>query len=40
MGNFTTECILYNRMETDFYDKRHLFSFSGEDKVYTPGKEG
>ncbi|KMQ63419.1 amidohydrolase [Chryseobacterium sp. BLS98] len=34
----------YNRMyfvqpgsETVFYDKRHLFSFSGEDKVYTPG---
>ncbi|MBS1573594.1 MAG: nitrilase family protein [Bacteroidetes bacterium] len=23
----------------DFYDKRHLFSYSGEDKVYTPGKE-
>jgi len=39
-GNF------YNRMyfvqpdsQVDFYDKRHLFSFSGEDKVYTPGKE-
>jgi len=39
-GNF------YNRMyfvkpdgEPSFYDKRHLFSFSGEDKVYTPGKE-
>ncbi|GAB0156617.1 amidohydrolase [Chryseobacterium sp. Alg-005] len=36
----------YNRMyfvqpngETVHYDKRHLFSFSGEDKVYTPGKE-
>lgn len=36
----------YNRMyfvqpdsRVDFYDKRHLFSFSGEDKVYTPGKE-
>jgi len=34
----------YNRMyfvkpdsETVYYDKRHLFSFSGEDKVYTPG---
>ncbi|UWX60038.1 nitrilase family protein [Chryseobacterium oranimense] len=34
----------YNRMyfvqpgsEAVFYDKRHLFSFSGEDKVYTPG---
>lgn len=25
--------------EITFYDKRHLFSFSGEDKVYTPGKE-
>ncbi|PWN61304.1 nitrilase-related carbon-nitrogen hydrolase [Chryseobacterium oncorhynchi] len=39
-GNF------YNRMyfvkpdgEVSFYDKRHLFSFSGEDKVYTPGKD-
>lgn len=21
------------------YDKRHLFSYSGEDKIYTPGKE-
>jgi omega-amidase len=36
----------YNRMyfvqpdsQDDFYDKRHLFSFSGEDKVYTPGKK-
>ncbi|UMQ40785.1 nitrilase family protein [Chryseobacterium sp. Y16C] len=36
----------YNRMyfvqpdsQVGFYDKRHLFSFSGEDKVYTPGKE-
>jgi len=36
----------YNRMyfvqpgsETVFYDKRHLFSFSGEDKVYTPGNK-
>lgn len=39
-GNF------YNRMyfvqpngEVIHYDKRHLFSFSGEDKVYTPGKD-
>lgn len=39
-GNF------YNRMyfvqpdsQVYFYDKRHLFSFSGEDKVYTPGRE-
>lgn len=38
-GNF------FNRMyfvqpngKVSFYDKRHLFSFSGEDKVYTPGK--
>lgn len=23
----------------DFYDKRHLFSYSGEDKVYTKGTE-
>ena len=36
----------YNRMyfvqsdgETEYYNKRHLFSFSEEDKVYTPGKE-
>lgn len=36
----------YNRMyfvqsdgETKYYNKRHLFSFSGEDNVYTPGKE-
>lgn len=36
----------FNRMyfvqpdsHVDFYDKRHLFSFSGEDKVYTPGRE-
>lgn len=36
----------YNRMyfakpdgEVSFYNKRHLFSFSGEDKVYSPGKE-
>ena len=36
----------FNRMyfvkpnsEVTFYDKRHLFSFSGEDKIYTPGKE-
>lgn len=35
----------YNRMyfvkpdsEVVYYDKRHLFSFSGEDEVYTPGK--
>ncbi|WP_175621341.1 nitrilase-related carbon-nitrogen hydrolase [Chryseobacterium schmidteae] len=36
----------FNRMyfvkpdsEVIFYDKRHLFSFSGEDKIYTPGKD-
>ncbi|MDP9958924.1 nitrilase-related carbon-nitrogen hydrolase [Chryseobacterium lathyri] len=36
----------YNRMyfvrpdsETVFYDKRHLFSFSGEDQVYSPGNK-
>ncbi|SFI38164.1 amidohydrolase [Halpernia frigidisoli] len=34
----------YNRMyfvkpngEVDFYDKRHLFSYSGEDKIYSKG---
>lgn len=43
---FEDNGIFYNRMyfvepdsTVDFYDKRHLFSFSGEDKVYTPGKE-
>lgn len=25
--------------ETAHYDKRHLFSYSGEDKVYSPGNE-
>lgn len=25
--------------ELQFYDKRHLFTLAGEDKVYTPGKE-
>ena len=25
--------------EASFYDKRHLFSYSGEDKIYTAGKE-
>jgi len=41
-----SEGSFYNRMyfvkpdsEIVYYDKRHLFSFSGEDKVYTPGKE-
>ncbi|MGE6395560.1 nitrilase-related carbon-nitrogen hydrolase [Chryseobacterium scophthalmum] len=36
----------FNRMyfvkpdsEIIFYDKRHLFSFSGEDKIYTPGND-
>jgi omega-amidase len=36
----------YNRMyfvqpdsQVDFYDKRHLFSFSGEDQVYSKGRE-
>lgn len=36
----------YNRMyfvkpdgHISWYNKRHLFSFSGEDKVYTPGNE-
>lgn len=36
----------YNRMyfvkpnsDVVFYDKRHLFSFSGEDKIYTPGNK-
>ena len=34
---------LYNRLyfvtpeETYFYDKRHLFSYAGEDKTFTPG---
>ncbi|HSN47465.1 MAG TPA: nitrilase-related carbon-nitrogen hydrolase, partial [Flavobacterium sp.] len=36
----------YNRLvfvfpsgDIQFYDKRHLFSLAGEDKVYTSGKE-
>ncbi len=36
----------YNRLvfvfpngEVQYYNKRHLFSLAGEDKVYTPGKE-
>ncbi len=36
----------YNRLvfvfpsgEVQFYDKRHLFSLAGEDKIYTSGKE-
>lgn len=36
----------FNRMvfvfptgEVDFYDKRHLFTLAGEDKVYQPGKD-
>ena len=36
----------YNRLvfvfpsgEMEFYDKRHLFTLAGEDKVYTSGKE-
>lgn len=39
-GNF------YNRLlfvfpsgEIEFYDKRHLFTLAGEDKIYTAGKE-
>ena len=39
-GNF------YNRFyfvkpngDVTFYDKRHLFSYAGEDKIYTKGKE-
>lgn len=38
--------LFFNRMyfvkpdETfEFYDKRHLFSYSGEDKIYTSGKQ-
>lgn len=38
--------LFYNRMyfvkpdqTFDYYDKRHLFSYSGEDKIYTAGKE-
>ena len=38
--------IFYNRLvfvfpsgEIQFYDKRHLFTLAGEDKVYTSGKE-
>jgi omega-amidase len=42
----TQECDFYNRLvfvfpsgEVQFYDKWHLFTLAGEDKVYTAGKE-
>jgi len=30
---------VYPDGQFEYYDKRHLFSYSGEDKIYTAGKE-
>ncbi|MCC8018749.1 MAG: amidohydrolase [Rikenellaceae bacterium] len=32
-------CFILPDGSTNFYDKRHLFTFGGENTVYTPGKE-
>lgn len=38
-GNFYNRFYFVKPDESyDFYDKRHLFSYSGEDQIYTPGK--
>lgn len=39
-GNFYNRLVfIYPSGEIQFYDKRHLFTLAGEDKVYTFGKE-
>ena len=39
-GNFYNRLVfVFPSGEIQFYDKRHLFSLAGEDKVYTSGKE-
>ncbi len=39
-GKFYNRLIWYRQDGTyDKYDKRHLFTLSGEEKIYTPGKE-
>lgn len=39
-GNFYNRLVfIFPSGELQFYDKRHLFSLAGEDKIYTSGKE-
>lgn len=39
-GNFYNRLIVaFPSGELKYYDKRHLFSFAGEDKVFSPGNE-
>jgi predicted amidohydrolase len=39
-GNFYNRLVfVFPSGEMQFYDKRHLFTLAGEDKVYTSGKE-
>ncbi|WP_281297964.1 amidohydrolase [Flavobacterium limnophilum] len=39
-GNFYNRLVfVFPSGEIQFYDKRHLFTLAGEDKVYTAGKE-
>jgi omega-amidase len=39
-GNFYNRLVfVFPSGEIQFYDKRHLFTLAGEDKVYTSGKE-
>jgi predicted amidohydrolase len=39
-GNFYNRLVfVFPSGEIQFYDKRHLFTIAGEDKVYTSGKE-
>ena len=39
-GNFYNRLVfVFPSGEVQFYDKRHLFTLAGEDKVYTAGKE-
>lgn len=36
---FYNRCFFIHEEDTVTYDKRHLFSYGGEDKVYTPGNK-
>lgn len=39
-GNYYNRLLfVFSSGEIQYYDKRHLFTLAGEDKVYTPGKE-
>ncbi len=39
-GNFYNRLVVaFPSGELKYYDKRHLFSFAGEDKVFSPGNE-